>query len=128
MRDFTIKAMYRHTVPTSITKENPTGTQWIYTTRIHACDHVAVMDCGNETFVTGFTADGARAFEDKVVNRPVSNDDGRKGEFLERVIVENGHGKTTQVIKPPKYVFSKDDIVAGDEVTMEALKNDRIMV
>lgn len=98
MKDFTIKACYRHFV-----KKDGDG-EWIYTTRLYACDHVAVMATPDVIFVTGFLNNDTRAFEDTVPNHPLSADAGKSKEVCTEIIVENAHGKTTQHVRSPRVV------------------------
>lgn len=112
MSNFTLKLFYNHRVPDDAL---PGGKYWIYTTRLYACDHVAVMEVGDQTMVAGIMNDGSRSVDATVESYENSTAEGRDNrnvrggggipqydpdaEICTKAIVENSHGKTTQVIK-----------------------------
>ena len=92
MHNFTLKADYRHFIKSE--------DKWIYTTRIYACDHIAVMDASSETIVSAFTNDGSRVIDVTIPHYGSSSQAGE--ETCTRVILENAHGRTSQVVTAPK--------------------------
>lgn len=100
MHDFTLKAFYTHTIPSNNTEYK---VQWVNTIRIYACDQIAVMDCGGETIVSAFTNSGSTILTESIPHsEPKSDSSQMVDEYCHRIILENAHGKTTQVVEAPR--------------------------
>lgn len=120
MSNFTLKLFYNHRVPFAQQQsaKNSPDKEYIYTTRLYACDHVAYIESGDGYSVSGFLSDGSLIVNEAIQPYSSSTPEGRDTivpstspyptnspldwidrEICTKAIVENSQGKTTQIIQ-----------------------------
>jgi len=110
MSNFTPKVCYTHRVENLNGPKSGENKEWVYTTRIYACDYVAVQEVGDNLQVSAFMNDGGVVLRETVFNWEKGTNEGRAQlllgpgqdadmELCTKVIVENSQGRTSQIIQ-----------------------------